>query len=969
MHQRYNRFGIALMSCLLAAVLSFSQQQNLYQVLKKVEALQEDQLAEQAIDVLTTSIQHTAKDNDTLALLHHQLGVNQYNTMQDEAAIETWEEALSLWNTFYPNAPNDSIKTLIIKAYRNIGTAEQSLKQYERAKVALENSLNIFDASNILKSSDLFSVYKSLGGIYVQLNDFANAKLYLDASLKISQQIAAKDTNESWRVAEAYNELVLFYQKSGEPKNMIDYGQKALEVLDQIEDKYEEDYFLMADVYNNLALAHEQRQNYALAIDYYKKCAAINLAHAEQRQSALSINYNNLAYVYLMQKEHEQALAYVEDAMRINENLNEENTLSGNYHTKGNILQDQGQLQAAVESYQTGINYLFPKLDLKEVESLPSIEEGLNTDRIFLLRNLYGKAQALQLLSAQTNTLANLKMALRTYDLLSQLIDQVRIDFESDESKAFLAKEAKTIYEDAIATCFALSEATTYSDYLAQAFAFSEKSKSLILLEAIRENEIKKNIGIPAEQLEQEEALKREVASLEQALYEATAESDQIDLSKRLIVARNDLSQFLKQLEKSEPAYYQLKYDIDIPSVAAVQAQLKDEAILEYFVGKAHIYWFVVDQTQFLSGKIPKQPQFKQQVQDFRYSISNRNEDQLDQDSLALVYAKLGYDLYQILFDELPLNELQTKQVRIIPDGVLGYLPFDALLTNRVPTDQVENYSAYPFLHHRFQLSYTYSVALLQEMKRIQHRPKQSVVLAFAPIFESRKPLQLGQMSILLPPLLQNIKSTKQILEMVAGQPYLGEAAVKDAFLQNAGDYAYLHLASHAQMNDENANYSFISFAQLEAQISKDQLLFVSELYNMKLNAEMVVLSACETGVGELEEGEGIISLARAFSYAGAKSIVTSLWQVNDQYTGQLMLHFYENLAQDFSKDKALHQAKQRMIEGGFQAHPYYWASFISIGDMSRLESETAFSSVWLLVGLLIVSSFLLLLVFRLRKS
>jgi len=492
-----------------------------------------------------------------------------------------------------------------------------------------------------------------------------------------------------------------------------------------------------------------------------------------------------------------------------------------------------------------------------------------------------------------------------------------------------------------------------------RAFEYAERSKALVLLEAVRESKGKQHMEIDADWLAQESELKRQIAKLEQTLFES---EDENELRLQIIDLQQNLEQLMQELERKNPNYYQLKYQIQLPEISNIQQALSsDEAILEYLVGEEKVYWFYLSKSQFLIGENLLDFPLKQWIQDFRYSISNKNQDKLNQDSLAQVYANLGHQLYQKLLAEIVEKASIPKHLRIIPDGILGYLPFDALLTAAVPKNEIGNYDNYSFLHHDFQISYSYSVALLQEMNQLQHRPKYEKLLAFAPKFESRKALKLGDTTINFLPLHSNVTSTENLFQTIKGKCYLEEQAVKSNFLEEASNYAYLHLSSHAQMNDENANYSFISFSQLGDTISKDQLLFVSDLYNIKLNADMVVLSACETGIGELKKGEGIISLARAFSYAGAKSIITSLWQVDDQKTGDLMLDFYENLEEGLSKDAALHQAKQEMIDGVFQAHPYYWAGFIGIGDMGALERNSNNSWMFWLggLGLLVVCFFI----------
>jgi CHAT domain-containing protein len=173
------------------------------------------------------------------------------------------------------------------------------------------------------------------------------------------------------------------------------------------------------------------------------------------------------------------------------------------------------------------------------------------------------------------------------------------------------------------------------------------------------------------------------------------------------------------------------------------------------------------------------------------------------------------------------------------------------------------------------------------------------------------------------------------------GKYYLAENATKSKFLNVASNSKILHLATHAQANDKMGDFCFLIFSNRKDREEKE-LLYAREIYNLQLKADLVTLSACETGLGELKKGEGIISLARAFAYAGAKSIVTSLWQISDVRTKDLMISFYKNLHNGLQKDDALWKAKMDYLHKnkGEAASPFYWASFIGIGDMSPLIAK-----------------------------
>jgi CHAT domain-containing protein len=166
------------------------------------------------------------------------------------------------------------------------------------------------------------------------------------------------------------------------------------------------------------------------------------------------------------------------------------------------------------------------------------------------------------------------------------------------------------------------------------------------------------------------------------------------------------------------------------------------------------------------------------------------------------------------------------------------------------------------------------------------------------------------------------------------GDIVAGRAATEEKFCSVADRYRIIHLSTHGKADNRVGDYAFIAFAEVPDSL-ENELLFVRELYNLSLNADLVVLSACETGTGKLQRGEGIISVARAFAYAGAKSIVTSLWEVNDQSTAELTRYFYRELRMGADKDEALRKARLRYIREASvrQAHPFFWAAFQCVGD------------------------------------
>ena len=244
--------------------------------------------------------------------------------------------------------------------------------------------------------------------------------------------------------------------------------------------------------------------------------------------------------------------------------------------------------------------------------------------------------------------------------------------------------------------------------------------------------------------------------------------------------------------------------------------------------------------------------------------------------------------------------------------------------------------------------------------------------IAFAPLFEEKKAVveneEIAALRSGLAPLKYNIPESEAIQQLLGGKVFAGVSATEATFVDQAAGYKIIHLATHGKANDKMGDYAYLAFAEIPDSIENEKL-YNRDLYNLRLNADMVTLSACETGIGELQRGEGIISLARGFSYAGTKSLITSLWSVDDASTKELMEGFYRYIKAGKAKDEALHLAKLDYLDNHrtINAHPFYWASFIAMGDMTPIDLGPSISPLWwVLIGVVVVVVFL---IWRKRRS
>jgi CHAT domain-containing protein len=512
--------------------------------------------------------------------------------------------------------------------------------------------------------------------------------------------------------------------------------------------------------------------------------------------------------------------------------------------------------------------------------------------------------------------------ALTTYTQALRLITDIRRDIQTAESKLLLSERATALFEAAIELAYQRYAATQDDRYLARAFQFAEQNRAGLLLESLLAAEAAGRSEIPADR---REAIRR--ARVDIALYdrtlEQTTDDDVRDRLRRERFLRNEaLQQLYRQLERDYPAYYAARYATDPVTAPRVQAYLRDrgEVLYTIFSGTANDYFFYLDgqtlRVQCLVHTSAREKELSAFLERFT------QPDYIAQDPAA--YAEQAfriYDRYLGWADPRP-----GAPLLISPDGAFNFLPFEALLT-QAPAG--ESLAELPYLLRAHRVSYTYSAQWL-----LRYRPPLSALanpLAIAPLFAAG---EQGQ------PPLRYSRGEFGGSGSVGFDTLIGPAATLAGFRQRVGRAGLLHLSTHAAAPPGvTPRIYFI-----------DSTLLLPELYARRLAADLVVLSACETNLGDFRRGEGVFSLARGFAQAGAGSLIASLWSVNDLSTQLLFQDFYRRLAAGASKATALHEAKLAYLAAAevpvYRRSPYYWAAFSFIGGDAVLMAPSPFYGV-----------------------
>lgn len=316
-------------------------------------------------------------------------------------------------------------------------------------------------------------------------------------------------------------------------------------------------------------------------------------------------------------------------------------------------------------------------------------------------------------------------------------------------------------------------------------------------------------------------------------------------------------------------------------------------------------------------------------VEQLRASIHDHPSEANTEDLHVL--ATISHGLYQLLLQ--PIEGIATSRLLLLPDGPLSYLPFSLLLQEEAAGDLPLN--LWPFAIRSYSFNYRYTLESYLSEKTSSIATSRQKILAFAPKFKAGYLRGDGTRSA--GPLHENAAEVAYLTGKFPCDAFIGDAARLEVFRTLAPDYSILHLATHAVANSTHGDFSFLAFAEND---TADYQLEVEEIYQLPIAAELVVLSACETGLGEWQAGEGIVGLERAFTAAGAQSMVTTHWKISDRASAQLMQYFYDHLANELPKDQALRQAQLQFMatNESWLSHPFFWAGFVQKGSTEPLN-------------------------------
>jgi CHAT domain-containing protein len=818
------------------------------------------------------------------------------------------------------------------------------LHYFDSTELAKNNYLRAFTLKDRLpqiQDSFLFQPLLFTGRIYYGLNKFDSAYFYYKKAEKIRD--AYRGTlNEEQRLC---NGLGSMYFETGNFIKAKNYFEKAILLLSPAEPFYKDlfityniniasslvklEQFKEADSIYSSLLHYKITTNAILqsmgfvnlslgkpekAIEYFKR---IN-----HNNSSNILLYNQFGKAYVSMGKIDSAEKYYQLAVTENEkwNSSKKNTQHGlTFQYIAEKFMIENKYKEAIENYQKAILQFYPDYNETEIYKNPENFSGIFS-YINLFNTLTAKADAFEKLYKENKNQILLNAALNAYRSAFLLADYVEKTYDSDEARLFLNKTKYKVHDKPIHISLKLYELTKSKTYLEDAYNFDQQNKASVLSLNVQESAIKSQSGFNVSLFEKETSIKTSITRL-------SLKAAQINDSSQLQKIKTDIREYEIALGKLQekinelPGYKAKKFAKSIPTVAQVQKLLsKKTALLSYHLSENKMVILCITANDLSYAKSVIDSTFFNTIKFLKASLNNyKGEQKYDG-------AKSSVQLYNAAIKPI-LGKIQhVENLLIIPDDELNNLPFEAL------TEGNGN-----FVLNKYKVQYQYSTALLRD--DIKKNIANKTILAMAP-FASKGNDEFSKLLY-----------SKNEIENLHGNILMDSTATKKNFLAFAEKSGILHLATHTIVNDTIPEKSLIAFYPFTGLPAIENNLYVQEIYNLKLDAtKLVILSACETGTGKLAKGEGLMSLARAFTYAGCPNIIGSLWKADDKSTAWIMNRFYSYYNDGTDAATALQKAKldyvqSPEIEKRFKS-PNYWAHLVLTGVPENKTSS--YKLVWI---------------------
>lgn len=819
-----------------------------------------------------------------------------------------------------------SLRKFLTKAYIYWGGINFSFDAFNDTLVSRLEQFLLLSEKDTSYANFKINAYNFLGIQYHILGDLKKTGYYY----ALYRQ-AGKEKNNNGYVASSTVDITIAL-------NEQQYFDSSIHLINEILPEKGIQLKRKTGLYTNLAVAFAGKHQYEMA----KMACKQGFTLLEQSIVAKEIDSSDyfdykyqlhwtLADVQIEQGNYDDAQKSFDEAFRYL-SLRFEGNLKSRYAGKlfiaqGGLYEKMGDLKKALEFYHKGLSCV-TKVDSSNTSQLPGLNEIYTENTI--MESLDSKAGMLIKMFGNINDTAMLQQSVRCYELAFAVESKLLQGFSYDESIMRQSKESKQRSEKAIAVCYQLYTLTRSLIWAEKAFLFAEKSKAVALQESVKRN-IAANSNVQKDTNWQQVKRYQQLVNFYEKEIAVASDTGKIKMAALKLEFNNAEKNLLlakTALLSSNSSYREALLKTDSLSTEMVQSKLLDKntGLIEYFSGNNNTYIFYLNPGSPVSF-FKADSSLLSPTQNFLSFFTDKSKINNNPSG----YQSAAFKLYNKLKLENSFSS-SLQKLLIIPDGQLNFVPFDALVTS---IKQEQNPRQFSYLLLQKQISYGYSVATLLKQTENNTTATGSRLSLFAPVFANKEREKM--------PLLHSMEEADAIKkENSSGKYYLKEQAGIGQFKKSVSNAGIIHIASHASADTASGRQPLIDFY--------DSSLYLNEIYSMHINPRLVVLSACETGIGKIDKSEGAMSLARAFYYAGAKNIITSLWSVDDKSTAEIFKDFYRHTGNnDYSL--ALYEAKLAYLATASEsaASPYYWAGFVHIGYNKEKKPATPFYK-WLII-------------------
>jgi len=880
------------------------------------------------------SIREAEKDTDSeeLYISYNSMAGIMWYASKNDSARYYFDKALGALAKTKPTDRNKYYRPAMVQNNMSaLYDADGKTTEAIRAQQDAIRNIQLYIAGNdpAQKREDaksfLFEATDNLAGFYKEIGDYKKAKELLLYSYRQKQQ-QLKPGHPGTFISE-----ILLGQLANSMHNYDDafeYLEKGLGKLKAAEGDY---IFWEADARYALAIANENKKNTTAAAACYEKSDSLYEASDQGEYSNLYLEcLRNAALFYAKNGDYAKAIAKSKKGYDYVAKVQGQNTLALFYQ-----LLNLSEVNFIAGQYAQAAGYGKKGLAIVD-EKIKSGTSALDSVKM----ELYKPAAILMIEKAgyqlqQQKDTVYLAKVLTQLNVALQLLEKRKFLIDDEESINILVADNNELISFAKKITLELYQLTDNDAYLDQAINLHESGLYNRIRARLDKQKAVEFSNLPAAVYEEEKKLKAAIpASL-------SGDRPNTALMSAYVDATTKWQQHLDKIRLQYPVYYKMRYGSIFKSLPQLQAALPvATTVVRYFFIDSSLHALVLDKS---SKKIIGLDAIGINEKINALVVAGNDES----NSMAALY-----QLYEVLWKPLA-KDIRTKNIIVIPDAVLYNVSFDLLTPSPIKTYGELAKGSLLAAH-----SITYHYSLFMTGSAVTSETKSNYV-AFAPGFSDENKAAYQQsvkdsggldrqyLSLLPQPYTKSL--VKKIQDKLGGDVFLDNSSTQTSFKQNAGNNKIVHIGTHAEFNNEKPELSRLIFSKNSDSAADNNSLFLYDIYNCNINTDLAILTACESGKPGYEDGEGMVSLAHAFNYAGSKSILTSLWQVDEQSASFITGKFIENLAAKMPAGEALQQAKLlylQQAEGRTKA-PAYWAGIVLMGDAGLVTLSPGTNHGW----------------------